>query len=211
MIKQSSSSSLGSHSIREQLNAVNYDTSKFLESMTENIENLTPEQLLEILEESCEKLAEVTDKIEDEVEAAQSSTETSEVALYKELDVQTEQLVSIQGDVETVLKKFDEASSGAVRLGERLSAAESERKKIEFAEQLMSHIEYFQGLEPRAFAKQLQGCWDLELKSRLPGDLRRKDWGEVSHVSERRVFRVLGYVAHVYWRCCRGVCRFCPI
>jgi hypothetical protein len=174
----------GGHSIRQQLKAVNYDTSKFLESMTANIENLTPEQLLEILEDSCEKLADVADQIEIEVGSSQESVKASEVALYTEIDVQTENLVSIQSDVEVVLKRFDEASSGAVRLGERLSAAESERKKIQFAEQLMSFIEFFENIESRAFGKQLQGCWGVELKSKLPPELRRKDWGEVSHVSQ---------------------------
>lgn len=173
----------GGHSIRQQLKAVNYDTSKFLESMTANIDNLTPEHLLEILEESCEKLADVADQIEIEVAASQDSVKASEIALYTEIDLQTENLVSIQSDVEVVLKRFDEASSGAVRLGERLSAAESERKKIQFAEQLMSYIEFFENVDSRTFAKQLQGCWGLELKSKLPPDMRRKDWGEVSHVS----------------------------
>ena len=188
---------MGEHSIRQQLKAVNYDTSKFLESMIQNIDNLTPEQLLAILDDSCKKLTEVADQIEDEVDECQESARVVEAALYQDLDQQTLNLVSIQGDVEIVLKRFDEASTGAVRLGERLSAAESERKNIALAETMLKYIQFLEGLEPRTYAKQLHGSRGQELQSRLPGDLSRREWGHVSEV--KRVCGNLYICGSVDW------------
>jgi hypothetical protein len=173
---------VGRHTIREELKAVNYDTSKFIEALTQNVEDLSPEQLLAILTESVESLSVVASNIESELITSQSTTQSSEIGLYHTLDVQIQKLSDIERDVDIVMKRFDEASSGAVRLGERLSTAESERRKIEYAEELMSYIQHFQNIEPVSFASQLAGCGDVELKSRLPIELRRKDWGEVSLV-----------------------------
>jgi hypothetical protein len=172
----------GGHTIREELKAVNYDTSKFIEAFTQN-DNLTPEQLLSILTESVEGLTGVAIQIEAELEASQNVAQTSELGMYHILEVQIDNLCKIENDVETVLVKFDEASGGAIRLGERLTTTELERKKIEFAGELMSYIQHFQHIEPKSFLGQLQSCrHDIELKSRLPIELRRKDWGEISKV-----------------------------
>jgi hypothetical protein len=171
-----------SHSIREELKAVNYDTSKFIEGLTE-IDQLTPEQLLSILSESVDNLAHVSTQIEGELEASQFSAQSSEAEMHQALEFQIQKLTVLDKDVETVLKKFDEASSGAIRLGERLTTTEQERKKIEFASELMSYIQHFQNIEPKSFLSQLQSCRnDLELKARLPIELRRKDWGDISNV-----------------------------
>jgi hypothetical protein len=172
------------HTIREELKAVDYDTSKFIEAFTQN-DNLTPEQLLAILTESVEGLSGVSVQIEAELEDSQTVAQTSELEMYHILEVQVEKLCKIENDVETVLVKFDEASGGAIRLGERLTTTELERKKIEFASELMSYIQHFQNIEPKSFLGQLQSCrHDIELKSRLPIELRRKDWGEISKVGD---------------------------
>jgi hypothetical protein len=175
----------GGPTIREELKAVNYDTSKFIESLTQNDE-LSPEQLLIILTQSLEGLSGVSKQIEEELEASQSVAHTSEAGMYQLLELQIDKLSQIEKDVETVLVKFDEASGGAIRLGERLTTTELERGKIEFAAELMSYIQHFQNIEPKSFLGQLQTCrHEKELKSRLPIELRRKDWGDISKVSHR--------------------------
>mmetsp|Transcript_12211 Transcript_12211/g.18463 ORF Transcript_12211/g.18463 Transcript_12211/m.18463 type:complete len:1084 (+) Transcript_12211:93-3344(+) len=182
MSHSSQSLSTRNYSIREHLKAVNYDTCRFLEGLTDNIDNLTPEQLYDILDDSVDNLRGVSSLIEDEVATAQATVISSEKSLYQQIDVQTGYLIDIEKDVERVLKQFETASNGAIRLGERLTTAESERIKIAFAQDLMNYIEYFEGVECKGFSKQLKECIGVELKSKLPPDLRSKDWGEISNI-----------------------------
>jgi hypothetical protein len=182
MRSSSAATALGGPTIREELKAVNYDTSKFIESLTQN-DDLSPEQLLVILTQSLEGLSGVSIQIEAELEESQTVAQTSEAGMYQLLEFQIDKLSQIEKDVDAVLAKFDEASGGAIRLGERLTTTELEREKIEFAAELMSYIQHFQNIEPKSFLGQLQTCrHEKELKSRLPIELRRKDWGDISKV-----------------------------
>lgn len=180
--------SLRGHTIREELKAVNYDTSKFIEALTQS-EELSPENLLLILTESVDGLSKVSTEIETELEESQRVAQETESGIYQRLDLQINKLNHIEKDVESVLTKFDEASGGALRLGERLTTTELERERIEFAGELMLYIQHFQNIEPKSFLGQLQNCrHDIELKSRLPIELRRKDWGEISRVNSLLLF-----------------------
>ena len=52
--------------------------------------------------------------------------------LSSDIVVQSTKLVGIQEDVNKIILSFTEASSRAVRLGDRLSAADSERKCVDW-------------------------------------------------------------------------------
>ena len=168
-------------SIREQLKAVNYDTSKYLETVTHSSYDLTPEQLLQILNDSVESLSSASVDIEEEVRHSQSESGGVETDLYVKIGQQTKNLTVIQEDVEAILKHFEEASSGAVRLGDRLNACESERKKLQFAEDLIMYIQYFEQVLPEELYD-IENRDSADLLKYLPDDLRDKDWGEISYI-----------------------------
>jgi hypothetical protein len=168
-------------SIREQLKAVNYDTSKFLEAVTHSAFDLTPEQLFKILNDSVDNLSTASVDIEQEVQCSQMESQNLESDLYQEIDKQSEKLAAIQEDVEAILKHFEEASSGAVRLGDRLNACESEREKLQFAEDLIMHIQFFEQVPPDSLSD-LQTRGTAELLGILPESLREKNWGEISRI-----------------------------
>ena len=168
-------------SIREQLEAVNYDTSKFLEAATHSAYDLGPEQLFKILNDSVDNLSAASVDIEEEVQSSQIQSLMLESDLYQQIDEQSEKLTAIQEDVEAILKHFEEASSGAVRLGDRLNACESERKKLQFATDLMMHIQYFEQVPPDTLCDiEIHGA--AELLNCLPDNLQDKNWGEIAHI-----------------------------
>lgn len=161
------------------MKSVNYDTSKFLEAVTQSSDDLNPEQLYQILSDSADSLATAAINIEDEVLSSQMDSKELESELYDEIDKQSEKLSAIQNDVEAILKHFEEASSGAVRLGDRLNACESERKKLQFAEDLIMHIQYFEHVPPHTLSDVVLGGAP-ELLSCLPDTLRDKGWGDIA-------------------------------
>ena len=169
-------------SIREQLKAVNYDTSKFLEAATQSVEDFTPEQLFKLLSDSVDNLSSASIDIENEVQTSQLDSRSLESDLFHEIDKQSDKLATIQNDVEAILKHFEEASSGAVRLGDRLNACESERKKLQFAEDLILHIQYFKQVPPHTLSDLGELRGSTELLNRLPENLRNKGWGDIAHI-----------------------------
>lgn len=181
MYHQNSHFEENSISIREQLEAVNYDTSKFLEAVTHSAYDLGPEELFKILNDSVHNLSSASVDIEEEVQSSQFQSQNLEADLYQEINRQSVKLTAIQEDVEAILKHFEEASSGAVRLGDRLNACESERKKLQFAEDLILHIQYFEQVLPDTLSD-IETCEATELLNYFPESLKNKSWGEIAHI-----------------------------
>jgi hypothetical protein len=167
--------------MRNELKLLHYDASKLIEEHIKDMADLTPEQFLKVLDEMTDSINLATKDIDKEVMAAQSVALNAEQAMFDELNTQSQKLGDIQELVVSVLRHFDDASSTAVRIGERLNATESERKKIEFAEQLLSYVKYFEEAQSALFIN-LHTCSSAEIKLRLPVRLRNEDWGEISKV-----------------------------
>lgn len=168
-------------SMRKQLPNVQYDASRLLLNMTQGCGDMSPEDLLRLIEQTSMRLSGTYQEVEREALQAQETAAEIEKSIFAKLDGQSNKLSSIQMSVDRVAVSFNEASSGALRLGERLSVSESERKRIEQAEDLLAYIRHFEDAVPGSFS-QLYSLDPSELRGRLPPNLRKKDWGEISKV-----------------------------
>lgn len=182
--------------MRQRLKDYNYDSSKLIAQAIEDAENLTPEQFYKLLEDMSGKISAVSKEIDAEVLFAQKGAQAQQIKLYEDIEDQIEDLSDIQQSVLSVLKHFEEASSSAVRIGERLSSAENERKKIIFAENLLSYIKFFEEANSISYAN-LHGCSSEEIKLKLPTTMRNHDWDEISKVIKIHSFNVFTFLSSV--------------
>lgn len=182
--------------MRQRLKDYNYDSSKLIAQAIEDAENLTPEQFYKLLEDMSGKISAVSKEIDAEVLFAQKGAQAQQIKLYEDIEDQIEDLSDIQQSVLSVLKHFEEASSSAVRIGERLSSAENERKKIIFAENLLSYIKFFEEANSISYAN-LHGCSSEEIKLKLPTTMRNHDWDEISKVIKIHLFNVFTFLSSV--------------
>lgn len=180
--------------MRQRLKDYNYDSSKLIAQAIEDAENLTPEQFYKLLEDMSGKISAVSKEIDAEVLFAQKGAQAQQIKLYEDIEDQIEDLSDIQQSVLSVLKHFEEASSSAVRIGERLSSAENERKKIIFAENLLSYIKFFEEANSISYAN-LHGCSSEEIKLKLPTTMRNHDWDEISKVIKIHLFNVFTFLS----------------
>eukprot|EP01041_Mallomonas_annulata_P004615 gene4615-9167_t len=176
--------------IRKQLRATNYDPTRLFESICNNSNDISANQLLQILSVTAEELYTAVQDIDDEIYSLQGAATVADNALINKLEGHHEQLMEVHNSINKAVSTFEKTSSGALRISDRLATAEGERSRIEKAQELMNYIKQLQSAPPSLF-KQLENLVGEELHTQLPCDLSSKSWGEISTVCYN-LNRILG-------------------
>lgn len=123
-----------------------------------------------------------------QIGALQLAARTADESLKENLQVQHASLLAIDDKTNHVIREFDRALNGGLRIGERLAAAEAARQQVQYAEDLMAYIKFFEDC-PREVASAVLDCRKEDLLTFLPEKLRHQSWFEVSRVfqSLRRI------------------------
>lgn len=108
--------------------------------------------------------------------------------LQTKLGVQQETLTAVGERTDLVVREFDRALDGGLRIGERLAATEAARLQIQFAEDLLTYIKFFESC-PRETTAAVLECRKEDLLTFLPARLRKQSWLDISNVfqSLRRI------------------------
>lgn len=149
-------------------------------SSSELLQNILKEIEKTLLKESAD-IALQMGLLRTEAQAADESLRAS-------LDQQQGRLVAIDERTTGIIAEFDKALDGGLRIGERLAAAEAARQQVQFAEDIMSYIRFFEESDSELPAKVLDSRSD-DLRTFLPAKLATQSWLEISIVflSLRRV------------------------
>jgi hypothetical protein len=148
-----------------------------VKSTDENVEL----RLLELYSNLVSDMTFFAEETESEVSRLQGLVRHADNNLQQELDVHQEKVDLISTTIEQTIDNFKRASDSAVRIGERLSTSESERKRLVRAIELMRCVKVFEQADPSEFAS-AGGLNNDELIEILPEQLREKNWGEISFV-----------------------------
>jgi len=169
--------------VREEIRDAKFDAGDQIDNLLKEVEwsMNVEEQLLIIFEGLVRDVALVANEVENEVIAAQRVVKKADHAILSDLDTHFEKLGDVRAAVDDVKANFDQASEGAVRIGERLVASENERRRIEMAVDLLNHISWFEKAAPALFSD-LQAKSAQELREMLPSNLQRKPFGEISQI-----------------------------
>lgn len=183
---------LSKESIRSHLQKVNYDSSLFIEkycNITQDIDSSEAGlelHLKNLFHDILQGLHEVSNEIEKEKITFKKKSETSQIQLMKDLEVQKTELESVQGDVKNLLNEFHKSSEVAMKIGDKLSKADHEKNRIESSALLLTYIEYFEEtFSKKEKQEELSKILSLsveQLRNLLPIALRGKDWGYISKV-----------------------------
>jgi hypothetical protein len=148
-----------------------------VKSTDENVEL----RLLELYSNLVSDMTFFAEETESEVSRLQGLVRHADNNLQQELDVHQEKVDLISTTIEQTIDNFKRASDSAVRIGERLSTSESERKRLVRAIELMRCVKAFEQADHSEFAS-AGGLNNDELIEILPEQLREKNWGEISFV-----------------------------
>lgn len=146
------------------------------------------EPLEEILSSIEKTLLKESHEISAQITSLQLAAQAADDRLKENLDLQRQNLTSIDEKTNFVIKEFDRALDGGLRIGERLAAAEAARQQVQFAEDLMSYIKFFEE-SPREVISAVLDCRKEDLLTFLPPKLRAQSWFDISQIflSLRRI------------------------
>lgn len=179
--------------LRKTLLKYNNDVPKLLESIVNSGNNVDPDQWLGIISTSTLKINYALDEIGNELVVLQEKASTADDALITKLGIHADKLKSIKVKLDKITANFAKTSQTAFRIGDRLSAAESERKRIERAQELLNYIKELQDTPPSLFTK-IELLEGYELHESLPCDLRQRSWAEIANVLHN-LNRILGDIS----------------
>jgi hypothetical protein len=171
------------HTVRDELHRNSFDASLLIDDVMRDVtwENNVEEQLFIIFEGLSRDLALVANEMENEIVASKRKVKRADLALISDLDNHTDKLNQVRGAVDEIKTRFDQASEGAVRIGERLAASENERRRIEVGIELLNYISWFEK-SPITNYSDLPSKTTQEIREVLPQNLQRKNFGEISQV-----------------------------
>lgn len=179
--------------LRKALIRYNKDVPKLFESIVNSGNNVDPDLWLGIISSTSKKINFALDEIGDELLNLQETASTADDALITKLGLHADKLKSIKVKLDKITANFGKTSQTALRIGDRLSAAESERKRIERAQELLNYIKELQDTSPSLF-KKIELLEGKELHDSLPCDLRQRSWAEIANVLHN-LNRILGEIS----------------
>ena len=108
--------------------------------------------------------------------------------LQTSLDTQQRHLLLIDERTDEIIGEFDRALDGGLRIGERLAQAEASRQQVQYAEDVLTYITFFENC-PREIVDKIQDSRSDDILTFLPPKLAKQSWLDISQVfhSLRRV------------------------
>ena len=84
-----------------------------------------------------------TAEIEEEVSKLRETAQTANEAMLVDMSGHAYRVDEVRGAVDDVKAAFERASEGAVKIGDRLSVSEAERRRVETGMHLVSFINWY--------------------------------------------------------------------
>eukprot|EP01038_Epipyxis_sp_PR26KG_P005958 gene5958-8211_t len=169
---------------RKMLNSKDFDSIYYLSSQIDSIpiaSDHAESSLLSLFNQITHHLTLLSDKIEEEVVVLQDKTLDTEDLLWKELDNHAKNLDNISTHVHDVKLNFEQASDGAIRVGNKLAQSEKERMRIENSIELFEYINFYQDNELYEKVTSIKQIDSEKLRvTLLPTHLQQEDWGTIS-------------------------------
>ena len=179
--------------LRKDLATAGFDAGIFIGNQIADVEELEEDiesKMLIIFDGLAKELALHTEILENEVSILRETARSANETMLFEMDGHAKKLDDVKTAVDDVKSAFEQASEGAIKIGDRLSVSESERVRIEMAMDLINFINWYD-TKPVEFFQDIHLCEDLhELRLHcVPEVLQDKDWGRIS--------QFLGYLRRV--------------
>ena len=176
--------------LRKALSVCDYDPSKFIESqiadVMDNLNDGLESKLLLIFDGLTKELAEHSEALESEVTSLRVSAQETNATMLEEMDHHALRVDTVREAVDDVKAAFDRASEGAVKIGDRLSVSEAERKRLEMSINLISFINWYETIDTDFFmhvvGKEPPPSLDELRETLLPEALRDKSWGHITQI-----------------------------
>jgi hypothetical protein len=178
-------------SLRKELSICAYEPAPFIKSQIADVdlEDDLESKLLIIFDGLANELAIHTESLESEVSTLRGTAQQTNHAMLEEMENHALRLDDVRTAVDDVKTAFERASEGAIKIGDRLSVSESERKRLEMSVNLISFINWFDA-KPENYFFNVNNMDLHELKRTcVPEALREKTWGDIS--------QMLGYLRRV--------------
>ncbi len=138
------------------------------------------ENLAIVLEGLVHELAIAADDIESEVTDLQRKATQANEVMCMDLGSHLDTLNGVQEAVDSIKAEFDNASKGAVKIGDRLTTSVEEKRRIMYGMELIDYINWFKAIAPHDYDARLADGLDVLKKNALPEALAEKDWGYIS-------------------------------
>jgi hypothetical protein len=172
--------------LRKGLSACDYDPSRFIESQIADVMDSLNEglesKLLLIFDGLTRELAEHSEKLESEVTSLRAGAQETNTTMLEDMDHHALRLNDVREAVDDVKAAFERASEGAVKIGDRLSVSEAERKRLEMSMNLISFINWYDNKPVDFFEDVIKKDLDTLRETFAPEALRDKSWGHITQI-----------------------------
>ncbi len=195
--------------LRAELLEVHFDSNLFVENQLSDVDMESmgadkaeiERKLFLIFDGLTRELAMEARKLEDKVELLQETAKKSNESLLKDMNVHSNKLSHVKDSVNSIKSSFDDMSEGIIKIGDRLSQTEDQRRRIEHAMELITYINHYKDIDNDAFLESIQqiapnsnACVYTgnslldstslnDIKTNLlPEELYNRDWGHICEV-----------------------------
>ena len=174
--------------LRKDLLACGFDADKFIESQISDVTDIdinVESKMLIIFDGLSKELAFRASELESEVSQLRKTAHTADEAMLVDMEGHAKNVDAVRLAVDEVKVAFERASEGAIKIGDRLSVSEAERRRVETAMNLINFINWY---DEKAF-DHFDEIHTLDLAElvdyAVPEAMAKKGWSEIS--------RYLGY------------------
>jgi len=183
--------------LRKDLLVCGFDASKFIEHQISDVSDIDTDvesKMLIIFDGLAKELAIHTTEIENEVSKLREVAHAANEAMLADMAGHAHRVDEVRCAVDDVKVAFERASEGAVKIGDRLSVSEAERRRVETAMNLVAFINWYDNMPSDHFQDIQHMQLDELTRHAIPEGLARMGWDHISYYlrSLRRTLLDLG-------------------